>query len=92
MRRESAIELLVTPHSYGVDAENIQYLTGDYLDDLGIGDIAVAEFWEVDGELHASLRIDYGLWETKGYLHLREWRDMVERLVGRTKVIYERAT
>ena len=89
MRRTAEIELIVTPKSYGIDQDNIDYLTGDYLDDLGID--GVAEFWEVDGELHASLRVDYGLHDTRGYLDVREWQDMVERLVGKTEVVYERA-
>ena len=89
MRRTSEIELIVTPKSYGIDQDNIDYLTGDYLDDLGVE--GIAEFWEVDNELHASLRIDYGLHHSRGYLDLREWQDMVERLVGQTEVVYERA-
>lgn len=89
MGRTAEIELIVTPKSYGIDQDNIDYLTGDYLDDLGID--GVAEFWEVDEELHASLRVDYGLHATRGYLDVREWQDMVERLVGKTEVVYERA-
>jgi len=82
------LELIIYPHSWA-DMRDADYLTDEYLEDMGWD--AVAEIWESDGEIHGSIRIYYGAYSTNGYNDIREWQDMVEQMLGRTKLIYERA-
>ena len=88
---EKALVLIEIEPSGYYDSMDLDYILDGWPDDNISGEWS-AEIWDDNGQMMGELRIEYPPSQTtRGYLDLNDWVDMVEGIIGRTKIVTKTA-